>query len=156
MRIAILGFLAALTLGFNSGCSYLSIKKTQRELATARIMRSGDRVAIDGIKMGADPASAIKIVQLDNNGIGIGIDLLSEEVLTTNTWRHLAAIALDGLAIYYGNKAIQDYTRQDVAPATTSVERPDVNVSINVTISNTKYISVLADDDFSSPTPDCH
>ena len=127
MRIVILLALVLLS----TGCSYYSLRATQRDIDTQRVLHSGDKVAMDAMKMGIPPESAIKVVRIGDDGVGVGIDLLSAEVFTTNTWRHIGAVVLDAIAIYYGQQALQNAYSRDGANAVSKPTTITVNTKGN-------------------------
>jgi hypothetical protein len=85
----------------NTGClaTYLSAKSSQRELATERIMVSGNKDAIDAVKMGVPAEDAIRAIPIAG-GVGIGVNLLDWQTLSKNPLRQTGAALLDAAWMY--------------------------------------------------------
>lgn len=85
----------------NTGClaTYLSAKSSQQELATERIMASGNKDAIDAVRTGVPAEDAIRAIPVVG-GVGIGINLFDWKTLLKNPLRQIGAAALDAAWMY--------------------------------------------------------
>jgi len=92
---------------FNTGCaSYLVARDSQREISRNRIVASQDKNALEYLRCGIPPEVAIRAIPI-NNGIGLGVDLFSLDVLTNQPSRQIAAAVIDAILAYGAYKGIQ-------------------------------------------------
>jgi len=99
-----------------SGCaSYLSYQSSQEEIARERVIASGNKDAMDAVKMGVPANQALKAVPIPG-GAGIAIDVTNLDALKKHPWRQLGAALLDlGLmyGTYEGVRYLNDESKDD-------------------------------------------
>ena len=90
--------LTCLALG---GCaSALSYMSSEDEIRSDRVMASGNKQGINALQAGTPPANAIHLVNLGNDGIGIGLDVSSWDAIAQHPLRQLGAAVLDAGTTY--------------------------------------------------------
>lgn len=126
----------------NIGCvSYISAKASQREIATNIIIASHDQKVINSLNNGIKPEVAIKAIQLNNGGVGIGLDLYSLNTLTNHPVRQFAAAILDLMILYRIDKETQSGVLRNGSVTVSEAVRGGSNTptpanNINLTIIN--------------------
>jgi len=126
----------------NSGCaSYVTYKKSEKELYQGRILASGDERAMNALKAGVPPKQAIRAVDI-SNGVGIGIDLAATDIITEHPWLQAGAALLDAAIIYGAKEGIDHLNEHNSSSASTPVET-DVEASgINIEITGSADTTV--------------
>jgi len=123
----------------NSGCaSYLSYKASKNEIAQNRIAALNDKDAIKAINMGVAPVDAIRAVRLDNNGVGIGVDISNLDALTQHPLRQLGSALLDAALTYGAVQGIQS--------ATAGGNNSSRNTSNSINVQNADHTTVTITD----------
>ena len=119
----------------NTGClaTYLSAKSSQREIATERVMASGNKDAVDAIKMGVPAEDAIRAIPIAG-GVGVGVNLLDWQTLSKNPMRQLGAAALDAAWMYGAYQLTQsgnDNTSKNTTYNVNTASSDHTTVTIN-------------------------
>ena len=151
----LLGFVAVVPLlMLSTGCaSYLSAAYSADELATNRIMASGNKDAIRALNTGVAPRSAIKAVALDN-GAGIGVDLFSLDTLEIHPWRQLGAALVDAGTLYGSYMGVKSISGNNNKQETTAINgNGNANVNVTSSGSGTTSVTVNTGDQSSSTSP---
>jgi len=133
----------------NTGClSLLSYNASKREIMEEAIVASGNQKAVDLLLSGVKPERAFKAVQLDNNGVGLGLDVSNVDALLKHPVRQTLAGAGDvGLA--WGAKELIDYLGSSTGSSGN-------NLTVNVSDSQDTSISVSGDAITDTTTTDSH
>lgn len=85
---------------FLNGCaSYLSYQYSKEELATKRICASGSKEAMDALKNGVSPQSALKLVPTQG-GAFLMFDVTASDALIQHPYRQIGAAVLDAATGY--------------------------------------------------------
>lgn len=141
-----------------SGCgslSYYSAASSADEIAQNRIFASGNKEALRYMNTGISPRAAIKAVALDNGGVGVGVDLLSLDVLGQHPIRQTVAAVVDAATIattvYYGSKAISGNNNSQDSKSTSTTGDGNANVDVSSGDNSPVHIEIHNGDDNAAP-----
>ena len=116
----------------NTGClSLLSYNASKREIMEEMVVASGNQKGIDALKSGAKPEQALRAVQLDNNGIGMGLDVGNIDALLKHPVRQTAA-GVGDVGLLWGAKELVDRLG--------STKSSGNNITVNVSDSRSKAV----------------
>lgn len=121
-----------------SGCSAVSYQSSKREIATERIFASGDQNAVNAMRMGVPPESAVKAIQIPG-GVVMAVDISAIDVLMKHPVRQVLSAAGDAVLLYGAYEGVlwlQDQFEED-----------EKDKSVNIIVNNSDDTTIITGDD---------
>ena len=122
-----------------TGCaSMYSANCTRNEIATKRILTSGNTESINALRLGVPPQAALQAfrVQPLGNGEGnlqgaiLGVDIANLDVFIEHPWRTIGAALLDGASAYVTYLLAEEVDDDDDDSSDSSEPTYTINITV--------------------------